>query len=203
MPEMLEPLLDHLVLGTPDLDATVDAFAAATGVRPVEGGRHDRWGTRNYLVGLGGTSYLEFLGRDPEADRTVEWPFPFDEERLFTWAIHPDDADSFVATARAAGVDFGPLTQLSRRNANGAELSWRVTKFLYDGVVPFLIDWGDAPHPTTDLPTVELSDFSATHPQADEVQAVLATLFLTLPVEPGPVRLIATLRGPQGLYLCL
>jgi hypothetical protein len=41
------------------------------------------------------------------------------------------------------------------------------------------------------------------HPQAEEVQALLGALFLTLPVEKGPVGLSATVRGPKGRYLCL
>ncbi|MET9273034.1 VOC family protein [Kribbella sp. NPDC003557] len=142
---MPEALLDHLVLATPDLEATVAAFADATGVEPVVGGRHVRWGTRNYLAGLGGTAYLEFLGADPEAAPDARSPYPLDRERLVTWAVHPADVDGFVAAAREQGVELGEIVELSRRTAGGAMLRWRLSEVEpapYGGLVPFVIDWG-------------------------------------------------------------
>ncbi|NIK59348.1 VOC family protein [Kribbella shirazensis] len=204
---MPEALLDHLVLATADLEATVAAFAAATGVVPVVGGRHARWGTRNYLVGLGGTAYLEFLGADPEPAPDAHPPYPLDRERLVTWAIHPPDADAFVAEAREQGVELGELVPLSRRTATGDLLSWRVSSTEpapYDGLVPFLIDWGATLHPTTTgLPSAELLGLTATHPNAEQVRAVLDRLGLRLDVELGPSRLTAEVRGPSGVFRCL
>ena len=63
-------MLDHLAFATSDLAATIAWFAEATGVQPVEGGRHDGRGTRNYLVGLGPTAYLEIIGPDLERPAT-------------------------------------------------------------------------------------------------------------------------------------
>lgn len=203
---MAETLLDHLVLATPDLEGTVAAFADATGVEPVVGGRHGRWGTRNYLVGLGGTAYLEFLGADPEAAPTAHSPFPLDRERLVTWAIHPADVDGFVAAARAQGVELGEVVALSRRTADGGMLRWRLSEVEpapYGGLVPFVIDWGRTPHPTTTgLPEVELVKLRATHPEPEEVRAVLSGLGLRLEVDGGAPGLSAVFRGPRGVYLC-
>lgn len=199
---MAVPLLDHLVLATADLFGTVRRFADATGVDPVEGGRHARWGTRNFLVGLGGTAYLELPGPEPEAG--VAPVFDFDErERLLTWAIHPADVDGVLVTAREAGVDLGRIDPLSRETPSGELLSWRVStppEYLYDGLVPFLIDWGTTPHPTTSLPTVEMVSLHASHPQADELRAALAVLGTSLDLSTGPAALTATFRGPRGEY---
>ncbi|MFF1819166.1 VOC family protein [Kribbella sp. NPDC058245] len=199
---MTAALLDHLVFATPDLLATVERFAAATGVRPVEGGRHEAWGTRNYLVGLGGPAYLEFIGPDPQASEVSM--FDVSGERLLTWAIHPTDLEAALAAARAAGADLGEIFPGSRTTPAGDVLSWRVTgtePSPYDGVVPFLIDWEDTTHPATNLPVVELLDFRATHPQADEVRSVLRALSADLPVTEGPAGLTATVRGPAGAFL--
>jgi glyoxalase-like protein len=199
---MAVPLLDHLVLATADLLDTVQRFADATGVDPVEGGRHARWGTRNFLVGLGGTAYLELLGPDPEAKTAPVIDFG-DDERLLTWAIHPADIDAVLVTARAAGMDLGRIDPLSRETPSGELLSWRVStppEYLYDGLVPFLIDWGATPHPTTNLPTVELVSLHATHPQADELREALAVLSTRLDLSAGPAALTATFRGPRGEY---
>ncbi|MFK4085071.1 VOC family protein [Kribbella sp. NPDC020789] len=198
---MSAELLDHLVLGTADLFATVRRFGDATGVEPVEGGRHEQWGTRNFLVGLGGTTYLELLGPDPEADRPPA--FDFSGERFLTWAIHPADIDAVLLTARAAGVDLGQIGPLSRATPSGELLSWRVStppEYLYDGLVPFLIDWGTTTHPATNLPTVELVDLHASHPQAGELREALSVLSTSLDLSTGPAALTATFRGPLGEY---
>jgi hypothetical protein len=192
------PFLDHLVYATPDPDATVADFAAATGVQPVEGGRHDGRGTRNYLVGLGPTSYLEIIGPDVErpADPDV-MPFgagELDGPRLVTWAVHPPDLD-----AAAAAVDLGPIQPMSRTTPAGDVLRWRLTVAdpePYDGIVPFLIDWGDTTHPAASgLPMAELLEFSATHPDPAAVNAVLHALGLVLPVTEGEPALTATISG--------
>ena len=44
--------IDHVILGIDDLDRGVKAFEAATGVKPVYGGKHPG-GTHNALVSLG------------------------------------------------------------------------------------------------------------------------------------------------------
>jgi hypothetical protein len=54
--------VDHLVWGGPDLDQEIDRLDEWTGVRAVLGGRHPGQGTRNALIGLGLTKYLELNG---------------------------------------------------------------------------------------------------------------------------------------------
>ena len=99
-------MLDHLVLATPDLEATTTAVAERTGVTPVAGGRHVGVGTANTLLGLGDGAYLEIIGPDPQAE-PGHAPRPFridslDRPRLVTWAVRPADLDATVATARRA-----------------------------------------------------------------------------------------------------
>jgi hypothetical protein len=128
----VEPALDHLVLATPDLEATVADVAARAGVRSVEGGRHVGLGTRNHLLGLGGSAYLEIIGPDadqPAPDRPR--PFGIDEltgPRLVTWAVHPPDVDAVVERARALGHDPGAPRPMSRRTPAGVLLAWRLTE---------------------------------------------------------------------------
>jgi hypothetical protein len=91
---------------------------------------------------------------------------------------------------------------MSRRAADGALLSWRLTPATFDtsgGVVPFLIDWGATSHPTTrDLPTVELVDLRSEHPDPATIEASLAALDVDLPVTVGAAALSALLATPRG-----
>ncbi|MDX2972087.1 VOC family protein [Kribbella solani] len=206
---LVEPLLDHLVLATRDLEQTVSDFTAATGIRPVEGGRHEQFGTRNYLVALGPLAYLEIAG--PDADNPMpaaKLPFGMGAvrgSRLLTWSVRPPSLEAAVRAAAAEGVDLGPIRTVGRVTPAGSELNWRIAAAEpapYDGLVPFLLDWGTTRHPAeSGLPTVELLDFRATHPRPAEVAGVLAALGVSLLIEPGKTTLEATVAGPAGTYL--
>ncbi|MEU2060280.1 VOC family protein [Streptomyces sp. NPDC013455] len=202
----IPPLLDHLVLATPDLDATVAEFARRTGVTPAPGGEHPGLGTRNHLVGLGGRSYLEILGPDPEQPEPAG-PRPFGVDRLagpavLTWAISPPDLDAAIAAARARGHDPGPVRPMSRRTPDGTVLRWRLTDGDpgdASGLVPFLIDWQESPHPTASgLPVTPLLAMSASAPDPEKVRGPLAALGTALTLTTGPAAFSFTVDTPNG-----
>lgn len=199
-------LLDHLVLATPDLAATVADFARRTGVPPAPGGTHVGLGTRNYLVSLGGTSYLEIIGPDPEQSAPGQ-PRPFDVDgitapRTVTWAISPPDLDAAIENARAQGYDPGSAQAMSRRRPDGTLLEWRLTDgddAHPSGLVPFLIDWGTSLHPTASgLPTTPLLSLSASAPEPDEIRPLLTALGTNLDLGAGPVGMSFTVDTPRG-----
>jgi hypothetical protein len=174
-----------------------------TGVAPAEGGRHPGRGTRNYLVGLGGERYLEIIGRDDEQP-PPDGPRPFGVDdltitRLVTWSIHTKDLDARVEASRAAGYDPGPIEPMSRRTLAGDLLEWRLTGGDRRRILPFLIDWGSATHPSADLPTVELVSLTGLHPDPTNVREKLAALGATLDIREGAEpSLIAGLDTPNG-----
>jgi len=202
------PLVDHLVYAVPDLEAAVRTFAAATGVEPVPGGRHPGRGTRNHLVGLGPTSYLEIIGPDLDhpAEHGADVPFGIDtlsRPRLVTWAVHPTDITSAARASARAGADLGGIWPLSRRAPDGVLLEWRLASphpAPFDGVTPFLIDWGRTAHPATasGLPVLVLRGLRATHPDPEAVAAVVQALGLQLTVGAGPPGLAALIDTPRG-----
>lgn len=210
--------LDHLVYVVPDLDEGVARFTEATGVTPVFGGAHVGKGTANYLVGLrpagweadpAPLTYLEILGPDPQQAVAPGTPLPLevdrvDEARLQTWAIHPDRFDQVLARATAAGVDAGEARDMSRRTPEGELLEWRLTvreRLPFDGLQPFLIDWGASTHPATRvMPVLGLESLTLTHPDADGLRAALGVLGAAgTDVQSGATRgMRAVLQAPDG-----
>jgi hypothetical protein len=198
--------LDHLVLATPDLAATVADFTRRTGVPPAPGGAHVGRGTRNFLVSLGGSSYLEIIGPDPEqTEPDGPRPFAVDDlavARAVTWAVSPPDLDAAVTSARARGYDPGDIRPMSRRRPDGTLLRWRLTDGDTQhpsGLVPFLIDWGSAVHPSASgLPVTPLLRLSASAPDPAELRPLLAAVDAELPLTEGPVALTFTVDTPRG-----
>ena len=199
--------LDHLLLGTADLEQGVAWVADRLGAEAAFGGRHANLGTANYLLSLGGDMYLEIIGPDPEASPREE-PLPFGieglaEPGLVTWAARGSDLEALVAQASSRGVPLGQVRPGSRLRPDGSELRWEITALttvLHDGLVPFFIDWGTTPHPARSTPAGgTLVAFRAEHPDPSAVRETLEALSLPLEVDEGPEpALVATIRTLSG-----
>jgi hypothetical protein len=198
--------IDHLVYAVPDLAAGVAAIAALLGVTPSPGGPHPGLGTRNFLVSLGESSYLEIIGPDPEQPAPSR-PRPFGLDRLtggrlVGWAIHDSDLERRVARSKAAGYDPGPILPLSRQSPSGL-IEWRLTLRSEpggDGLVPFVIDWGKTPSPATSATEgCTLRTLRAEHPDPGAISSMLAALGAELDVARGPrPALVARIATPRG-----
>lgn len=198
---------DHLVYATPGLERTLERLEAQLGVTPLPGGTHPAWGTRNALLPLSGTSYLEIIGPDPGRP-AHQRPEIFGitrlhAPRLVTWAVKARNLATLVAHARAHHLPLGATIPGSRQQPDGTTLRWEYTdplQVVEEGLVPFFIDWGDSPHPASaGPPSLTLTGFRAEHPEPDALRRTLAVLGLGLAVDPGPARrLIARFMTPKG-----
>ena len=200
--------VDHLVYATPDLAAGVKRVEALLGIHATPGGQHPGEGTRNALIALGPTSYLEIIGPDPQQPKPLQpRKFRIDdlkEPRLVTWAAKGTNLTELVADARRRGVPVGDVIPGSRRTPDGALLSWHISNqraMVADGLVPFFIDWGDTPHPARSVAAgATLIALRAEHPDPENVQRMLGALGLELPVAKGAKpALVATITGAHGL----
>jgi hypothetical protein len=198
-------VLDHLIYGVPVLADGVNQFESCFGVRAQPGGKHQGLGTHNALLGLGQSTYLEIIAPDPDQPvPAMPRPFGLDSlagPRLVGWAIRCDDIDARVARARAQGYDPGDAVELQRTTAQGILLRWRLTpNALGGGPIPFLIEWGDAVHPSRSAPAgLALLSFHLEHPQPEVLARALGALAVEVTVVPGATsRLAARIDGPRG-----
>ncbi len=202
--------VDHLLLGTSDLDRGIAWVEKLTGVRAAIGGSHPGVGTRNALISLGGRQYLEVIAPDP-AQATYTYRFDLRRlaaPRLITWAAATPDIESLARKLEAGGRPvFGPNGG-SRARPDGAVLKWRtlgVGGSIGSGEVdplPFFIQWAaDSLHPSQDSPKgCTLRSFEITHPDPPTVVAAFRQLGMDVPVKSGQdVRIFTTLDTPTGV----
>jgi hypothetical protein len=199
--------VDHLVYATPDLDLGVKTIEGLLGVRATAGGQHPGLGTRNALIGLGPSAYLEIIGPDPDQPRPAGTRrFGIDHlkaPRIIGWVANGSELELVVSKARRAGIGLGAVIAGSRKRPDGAVLSWRYTDpdvVLEHRLIPYFIDWGRSPHPSSTAPRgATLVAFLAEHPDAKRVQGMLRQLGLNLTVRPGgQPALIAIIDSPNG-----
>jgi hypothetical protein len=204
---MSDLVLDHLVYAGPNLEEAVARVAELTGVTPVRGGSHVGFGTANHLADLGAGAYLEVVGPDPDQSEHIgPRPFGIDQltaPALVTWAARVDGIDEAIADARERGYDPGDAFEMSRATDDGEVLTWRLTGAGgLDGLAPFLIDWGNTPHPTTrGLPSIPLLMVTGVHPEPAAVESAVRTLGMDMLVrrdsKPGLVAVLQSSAGKQ------
>jgi len=202
--------LDHLLLGTSDLDQGILLVKEMTGLTPGMGGSHPGVGTRNALLSLG-KQYLEIIAPDPAQ---VSFSYRTDlrklgEPRLIAWAALSRNIDAAALKARGAGMEvFGP-SDGSRKKPDGKILTWRVLGIQNSlgnstvDPVPFFIQWGEGvPHPSQDSVTdCRLESLGFEHPEPEKLRALLRKLGFNADVKrAAAARLTASIRTPKGLW---
>jgi hypothetical protein len=206
-PGALPDELDHMLLGSSDLDRGITFVEQHLGVKAIVGGVHPGRGTQNALLSLGQRHYLEIIAPDPaqpdsKSARRSQLE-KLSEPRLLEWAAHPGDLSSFAKRLGEAGLAFEGPTPGSRKRPDGRLLQWQTLnlKDNASGLLPFFIQWSaDSPHPSADAPAgCHLIRFELMTPEPDKLAKTLKLLSLDVPVVNGEKpQLRARLSGPKG-----
>ena len=138
--------LDHLsfAAGPDGLASTAERLGDLLGTAFVDGGVHPRFGTRNMILPLGGTMYLEVVEAldHPASDKA-----PFGQAvkarsqaggGWLGWVVAVDDiapVEQRLGRASVAG---------NRHRPDGTELRWKqigVNGLISDAQLPFFVEW--------------------------------------------------------------
>ncbi|WP_170984257.1 VOC family protein [Rhodoligotrophos defluvii] len=201
--------LDHLLWGSPSLDAGIDEFERLTGVRLSLGGRHEGFGTRNVLATFGDGTYFEIIAPDPQqtlTDTLGEVLGKLERPKLFTFAVSTTDIPAMHERLSRVSL-LSRHVKMSRTRPDGEVLNWQILypeghPFGY--FVPFFIQW-DTPHHPSQMASdgLTLRSFTVSHPRAEELKALYGTLDIPVRVEqaaqPAFHALIGTPRGEVEL----
>jgi hypothetical protein len=144
--------LDHVsyAADSASLADTVQRIGAAVGTGFVDGGRHPRFGTRNFVLPLANSTYLEVVGalEHPATDRT-----PFGQAVKMRaslgggwmgWVVAVDDIEAVERRLDR------PAVEGNRHRPDGFDLRWKqigVNDTMNDPQLPFFVQWlVDAEH---------------------------------------------------------
>jgi len=206
-PSSLVSRVDHLVYATPNLDQGIAEIEKLLGIKATPGGQHPGRGTKNALVALGPTAYLEIIAPDPEQPTPKEpRSFGIDglkHSKLVTWSMKGTNLAQLRDEAVHRDVAFDEVRSGDRQRPDGISLSWQVISPAVpeaEGILPFFIDWGTSAHPAeTAVKGARLVSIRAEHPNAKIVERILNKLGIDLPVTQGPTpALIAVIECPKG-----
>lgn len=177
--------LDHLLVAAPDLTAGCTFLYDVLGVRPFYGGVHPGQGTRNAILALADSTYLELIAPDP--NQTCSSPI-LEAIKLFTapalawWVVRCTDLEGAARKLASAGVETSPIMAGSRRTSDDKLLRWRLMFIQAPEVgaaAPFLINWQGTAHPAAVEPkSGALVRLAISHPNATRLRQILAAVGL-------------------------
>ncbi len=181
--------------GAPSLESGIAEGRRLFGTPPAPGGVHPGLGTRNALLSLGDSVYLEVIAPDPvqNLDGTLGARLAtLAAPGLVTWAAATSDLEAVAAAARRLPLSVRGPVPTERRSPDGSVLRWRLL-FLgghgFGSLVPFFIDWMDTPHPArTNPPGGTFLSLEIRSTEADSLNTLFGSLGVTIEALPedGP-----------------
>ena len=180
-------VLDHLVVGGTDLGLLVAWWKQQTGTDAARGGSHPGFGTRNALIGVDDSTYVELIAHDPDQPEP-EKPRLFgidalepNSVQLSTMVLAVSDIKAAAAAFKDAGLNPGKIFTAERTRSDGVTLKWQLAippDQKMKGAQPSLIQWGeDTPHPGTSLaPLVRVEEVSVGLPDPSKLAAALEAI---------------------------
>jgi hypothetical protein len=192
--------------GAADLAEGMAEIGRLFGTEPVAGGAHPGLGTRNALLGLSDGRYLEIIAPDPEQPQNGGFAATLADlthPALITWALRSPDLAGVARQLSAMHLETRGPVATRRTTPEGVELAWELLFARghdFGALMPFFIDWGDAPHPADELHAAgTLEAITVESPHAGALRRLLGNVDVPLVVreaaEPALHATIVTAHG--------
>ena len=143
--------LDHLIIAVEYPEKAAKEFAEKHDVKVVEGGKHDNWGTYNYLAYFENDAYIEWIGMfDEELAAASDNPLivqTYDtlskgKVGFIQFAVRTEKMEAFIEHFQQTDVSYkGPFAG-SRERPDGTRLEWRMLFPQSEIALPFILEWG-------------------------------------------------------------
>ena len=203
----MEPQLDHVILGCPELEAGVAVLSDAFGASPAGRGFHEKMGTHNALWNMG-DAYIELIAIDPAAPPPgrPRW-YGLDDPgfiarmaggpRLLTWSVASSDPAGMAA---ASPEPFSAPEDFARD-----DLRWRMAvpaagTPAMDGAFPAPIEWIAGVHPAKRLGDQGLrcAKLTISHPDVALIAEATKGIGPDVDFDEGPANLTLALETQAG-----
>jgi Glyoxalase-like domain len=172
--------LDNIVLGTSNLEKTMDDFEEMTGVRPLMVVSMNGLGTKSARVAFESCAFLEFIGPDP-----AQGTFPLAQKLAkipegqtvpMHYAVRNSKAADMKDGAwKEQGFECDQVTMIAKDRG----MPWKWDMYFLEGhddggIVPFFIIWGESHHAAGRLPIVgTLDSVTVRAPASSKVHGLL------------------------------
>ena len=195
--------VDHFMYAVPSLELGMAWAKDTFGIEAAYGGEHIGLGTRNALMSLG-SAYLEIIAPDP--GQPQEGTFggalaTLSDGGLVTWCAE-DELTGVATNLSSLGVSTSGPNRTKRQTAEGDVLEWELLfplKSPFGSCMPFFIDWLDCANPKDTNPLAgEFQSLSVSNPDATNLQKILTSIGLDLPVNSGEPSLSVSIAGQNG-----
>ncbi|MEC5424678.1 VOC family protein [Virgibacillus sp. C22-A2] len=144
--------IDHIIITAKDPEKAAKDFSEKNDVPIVQGGRHENWGTYNYLAYFSSESYIEWIGifddtiantSDNPLIKQVVNALTNGKEEVIQFAFRTDRMDKYIAYFAKENIPCtGPFSG-SRKKPDGSMLKWRMLFPDTERMLPFLVEWGE------------------------------------------------------------
>jgi len=207
---IIDRKVDHIVYSVSDLEEAIYAFEQKLGVRPIFGGYHKTFGTKNALINLSDSIYLELLTADDSNTNiiTPRWMGVdfLSKNQITRWALKSNSLEGDATILKRYNPEMGEIRNGSRNSDDGSLLQWKLSMPLVSPeveIVPFLLDWSNTEkHPSELLPNMgcELVELYGTHPNTDVFSSVFESLGYSFSIKKtDEISIKALIKSPKGI----
>lgn len=203
--------IDHIVYAVPDLASAVRHFHNEYGITAILGGKHHSKGTKNALVNLGNSVYLEILAIDHENQniKAPRWMGMdlISEAKITRWSITSNQLEKDQAILQSYHPQMGIIEEGARETPDGSILKWKMILPLSKPeveIIPFMTDWSlSSFHPTERLEQNCTLEEIILSTSADDHAAkkCISQLFNGIEIVPfNTAKINIKVDGPKGTF---